>query len=162
MLRLTLAAILALGACTERVALEGIDLPPASLPDEIEPEQWAVAFSHDFEPGFWSAGPHVYKLVLDCPQAGEAQVDGGLAFFAAGVDVPVFDSQVYLRLSGLSTSRLGQPDLRVMSTEQETTALVTVIGLSNREVEAAADCLGEVRYDDGRSAPLRPSAPFRP
>jgi hypothetical protein len=162
MLRLILAAVLVLGACAEPVALEGIDLPPASLPDEIEPEQWAVAFSHVFEAGFWGAGPHVYKVILDCPEAGEAQVDGGLAFFSAGPEVPVFDTPVYLRLSGLSTSRLGQPDLRVMSTEQETTALVTVIGLSTGEVEAASDCLGEVQYDDAQSAPLRPSPPFRP
>ncbi|HEX9848432.1 MAG TPA: hypothetical protein VGB33_08440 [Acidimicrobiia bacterium] len=162
MRRLLLAGVLLLVACDQPPPLQGIDLPPASLPDDLNAEQWAIAFSHEFEPGFWTAGPHVYKLLLDCPDAGDTLVDSELSFFAAGPDFPTVDSPIYLRLSGLSTTRLGQPDLSFMSTEQETTALLTVIGLSNDQVTAASECVGEVQFDDGQSARLRPSSPFRP
>ena len=162
MRRLLLAGVLLLVACDQPPPLQGIDLPPASLPDDLNAEQWAIAFSHEFEPGFWTAGPHVYKLLLDCPDANDTLVDSELSFFAAGPDFPTVDSPIYLRLSGLSTTRLGQPDLSFMSTEQETTALLTVIGLSNDQVTAASECVGEVQFDDGQSARLRPSSPFRP
>jgi hypothetical protein len=37
-----------------------------------------------------------------------------------------------------------------------------VVGLSDSEVEAAAECAGEIQWDDGQSAPLQPGEPFRP
>lgn len=149
-------------ACTQPEPLRGIDLPPASLPDEIDSAQWAVAFSHGFGPAFWGEGPHVYQLVLDCPEIGEAAVESEFIAFAAGGDLPTLESPVHLRLSGLSTTTMGPPDVQFVSTEQETIALLTAVGLSETEVDAAAGCVGEIRWDDGQSATLEPGEPFRP
>lgn len=155
-------SLLLLVACAQPEPLRGIDLPPASLPDEIASAQWAVAFSHEFGPSFWGEGPHVYQLVLDCPEIEEANVESELVFFDARPDFPTVDVRVHLRLAGLSTSTMGQPDVSSISTEQETAAMLTVVGLSEDEVIASEDCAGEVRWDDGQSAPLEPNEPFRP
>lgn len=159
---LLVAGLLVLVACAPPEPLRGIDLPPASLPDEIDSAQWAVAFSHDFGPAFWGEGPHVYQLVLDCPEIEEATVESEFIAFVAGSDIPIQGSPVHLRLSGLSTTAMGPPDLQFVSTEQETTALLTAVGLSANEMEAAERCVGEIRWDDGQSATLAPGEPFRP
>lgn len=159
---LILAALLLVAGCTAAEPLEGIDLPPASVPDEIDPDQWAVTFSHAFGPGFWAEGPHVYRLALDCPDAIEEKVLTGINFFGAGSDVPPNEGTVYLRPAGLSTTPLGAINVQSVSTEQETTALLTVIGLTRARAEAATACSGEVEFDDGQSEPLEPGEPFRP
>ena len=157
-----LTGLLLMVACAQPEPLRGIDLPPASLPAEIDSAQWAVSFSHDFGPAFWEEGSHVYQLLLDCPEIGEASVKGEFIAFAAGGDFPTLESTVHLRLSGLSTTTMGPPDLQFVSSEQETTALLTAVGLSANEVEAAEGCAGEIRWDDGQSANLEPGEPFRP
>jgi hypothetical protein len=57
---------------------------------------------------------------------------------------------------------MGQPDVSSISIEQDTAATLTVVGLSEEEVMASEDCAGEVRWDDGQSAPMLPNEPFRP
>lgn len=157
-----LAVLLLLTACSQPEPLEGIDLPPASIPDDIDSAQWAVPFSHEFGPGFWEQGPHAYQLFLDCPDIEEGETQSEVILFAAGEDFPTLDDPVRMRLVGLSTRTMGPPDLRFVSTEQDTTALITVVGLSDEQVQAAARCEGEVFWDDGESAPLLPQEPFRP
>lgn len=162
-MRVLLAAgLLLVGACTKTEPLEGIDLPPASIPDNIDPANWAVAFSHDFGPGFWEEGPHAYQLFLDCDHVGEAQTESEVILFAAAPDVPSFDDPVRLRIGGLSTTAMGSADVRLVSTGQHTIALVTVVGLGEDEAEAASQCTGEVYWDAGESALLQPGDPFRP
>lgn len=158
-----LAGLLLLAGCSAQpVPLEGIDLPPASIPDDIDPAQWAVPFSHDFGPGFWDEGPHAYQLFLDCPEAEQDRVESEVILFAAGPDIPTFDEPVHLRIAGLSTTAMGPSDLSFVSPEQETIALVTVVGLSREGIDAASQCAGEVFWDEGSSAPLQPGDPFRP
>ncbi|MFP4552242.1 MAG: hypothetical protein ACLFRT_00165 [Actinomycetota bacterium] len=161
-MRMFLAVGLLLAGCAAQPSLEGVDLPPASIPDDLDPAQWAVAFSHDFGPGFWDEGPHAYQLFLDCPDAEEAQVESEVVLFAANPDSPTFDAPVHLRVGGLSTTPLGSSDVRFVNPEQKTIALVTVVGLSREEVDAVSRCTGEVFWDEGSSAPLRPGEPFRP
>lgn len=150
------------GACAQSERLEGVDLPPASIPDDLDPAQWAVAFSHDFGPGFWDEGPHAYQLFLDCPEVEQARVDSEVVLFAAGPDVPTYDEPVHLRIAGLSTTAMGPSDVSLVNPEQTTIALVTVVGLSQAEVDAVSRCAGEVFWDEGSSAPLQPGKPFRP
>jgi hypothetical protein len=159
---LLLAVLLVVAGCTAAEPLKGIDLPPASVPEEIDPDQWAVAFSHRFDPGFWTEGPHVYRLSLDCPNAIEEKVLTGINFFGAAPDVPTHEGTVYLRPAGLSTTPLGATNVQSLSTGQETTALLTVIGLTRERAEAATACSGEVEFDDGQSESLEPEEPFRP
>lgn len=149
-------------ACSGVEPLQGVDLPPASLPDEIDPEQWAVAFTHEFGPGFWVEGPHVYRLVLDCPDAVDEPLQTDISLFAARPDVPTLDGPVYLRAAGLATTPLGPTGGQFISTEQDTVALLTVIGLSEERARSATDCEAEVEFDDGRAEAMGPSEPFRP
>ncbi len=149
-------------ACSQPEPLEGIDLPPASIPDDIDSAQWALPFSHDFGPGFWEEGPHAYQLFLDCPALEEGQTESEVVFFAASEDLPTFDDPVRLRLAGLSSTTMGPPDLRLVSTDQDTMALITAVGLSEEQVDAARECEGEVFWDEGQSAPLLAQEPFRP
>lgn len=159
---LATALLLALAGCAASPELEGIDLPPASMPDDIDSAQWAVPFSHEFGADFWTEGPHVYQLVLDCPGIGQDRVESQLVAFRAGSEHPTIDQPVHLRLSGLSTTTMGTPDLQFVSTMQDTIALLTVVGITEGQRDAAEECTGEVRWDDGQSAPLLPGEPFRP
>lgn len=162
-MRIFLAAGLLLAGCVAQPApLEGIDLPPASIPDDLDPAQWAVAFSHDFGPGFWDEGPHAYQLFLDCPDVEEARVESEVVLFAAGSDFPTYDEPVHLRIAGLSTTTLGPSDVTFVNPEQTTIALVTVVGLSQAQIDAVSRCAGEVFWDEGSSAPLLPGEPFQP
>ncbi len=157
-----MAAWLLLAGCSGAEPLRGVDLPPASLPDEIGSEQWAVAFTHEFGPGFWTEGPHVYRLVLDCPEAVDELLQTDISLFAARPDVPTRDRPVYLRAAGLATTPLGPTGVQFISTEQDTVALLTVIGLSEERARAATGCEAEVEFDDGRAGAMRPDEPFRP
>lgn len=162
-MRAMLVALLLLAAgCAQPEPLRGIDLPPASMPEDIDSAQWAIAFAHDFGPGFWEQGPHAYQLFLDCPATEETTAESEVILFAAGSDYPTLDDPVHLRLAGLSTTELGPPDMKFVSTEQDTRALITAIGLSDGEVETAETCEGIVYWDRGESAPLEPGEPFRP
>jgi len=161
-MRWFLAVGLLLAGCAQPTPLEGIDLPPASIPADIDPAQWAVGFSHDFGPGFWDEGPHAYQLFLDCPNVEQARVNSEVVLFAAGPDFPTYDDPVHLRIAGLSTTPLGPSDVTFVNPEQTTIALVTVVGLSQTQVDEVSGCAGEVFWDEGSSAPLRPGEPFRP
>lgn len=161
-MRLFLAVGLLLAGCASQPRLEGVDLPPASVPDDLDPAQWAVAFSHHFGAGFWEEGPHAYQLFLDCPEVEQARVNSEVVLFASNPDWPTYDEPVRLRIAGLSTTALGPPDIRFVNPEQTTVALVTVVGLSQTQVDAVSGCAGEVFWDEGSSAPLQPEEPFRP
>ncbi len=161
-MRLFLAVGLLVAGCAAQPSLEGVDLPPASIPGDLDPAQWAVAFAHDFGPGFWEEGPHAYQLFLDCPEVEEARADSEVILFAASSDSPTFDEPVHMRIGGLSTTALGPPDVSFVHPEQTTSALVTVVGLSQAQVDAVSRCAGEVFWDEGSSARLRPGEPFRP
>lgn len=155
------AALLALG-CSEPEPLAGIDLPPASLPDEYEPELWTVTFSHGFEAGFWPPGHHVYRLHLDCPDAGAELVDTEPIGFTVNEVTPAVGDDIYLRLVGLSTSLTGPRNVINVGTEQTTVAAVTLLGLDSAGASAAQNCSGSIEFDAGQRAELAPSSPVRP
>lgn len=161
-MRLFLAVGLVLAGCASQPPLKGVDLPPASIPDDLDPAQWAVGFSHDFGAGFWEEGPHAYQLFLDCPEVEQARVDSEVVLFVASPDSPTYEEPVHLRIAGLSTTALGPSDVSIVNPEQTTIALVTVVGLSQAQVDAVSRCAGEVFWDEGSSEPLRPGEPFQP
>lgn len=149
-------------ACApEPIELEGIDLPPASLPEDLDPDVWAISFSREFEPGSWNEGRHQYVLNLDCPIVLDEPVQTPERSFSVTPHARSFDN-VYLRLSGLSTALLGPTQLFALTREQATTAVITVIGVSEEDARDATSCSGEVIVDDGGSEPLVSGEPFRP
>jgi hypothetical protein len=157
---LALTAILA--ACAPPEPLQGIDLPPAQLPDVYEPEVWAVTFSHEFEPESWEPGSHTYRLTLDCPSATSQTVDTEQIAFTVNRLTPPLDTPVYMRLVGLSTSLTGPRDVINLGAEQVTVGAVTLLGLDAAQAEAAQLCEGAIEVDGDRSAALAPSAAARP
>jgi hypothetical protein len=162
-MRALLAALLCLAAvsCSQPEPLAGADLPPASLPDEFEPELWTVTFSHDFDPGWWSPGHHTYRLHLDCPEAGTEPVTTDQIAFTANEAGSPLDGDVYLRLVGLSTSLTGPRNIINLSVDQPTSAAITLLGLDAESAEATQACSGSIEFD-GQRAELTPSAPVRP
>lgn len=163
MRRLGAALLLALVACAEPLPpLEGIDLPPASLPDKIEPAGWSLAFSHEFGAEFWDEGEHVYQLALDCPLVqGQPLQTPPIFFEVSPLNLQV--DHVYLRLSGPADSRLGPPNVGAFNPEQATTALITVVGITESQaLEAMRSCEGQVTWDTTGVAPLIPTEVFEP
>lgn len=150
-------------ACSPAPPLEGIDLPPASLPAEFEDSIWAVEFSSGFEPGFWEEGAHKYSLHLDCPVALDEAIDTNLIRFESNSAVNLFSTPVYLRLVGLADNQTGPGNMFSINPEQPTIAIITIIGLERDDAHAAADvCEGEIRYDDSGRAALAAGQPVRP
>lgn len=162
MRRIILRALLVVVvACSQAPPLEGIDLPPASLPDALEESIWAIAFSHEFEPGFWEEGPHAYSLHLQCEPAMDQPLDTEELPFVSDPGAPMFTTPVYLRLGGLARSQFAPPSLNTIHPDQPTKAIVTVIGVAEQDIEAASECAGEIRYD-AETAVLSPEEPVKP
>lgn len=158
-----LIAVLAVvtAGCSSDEPLQGIDLPPASLPD-IEPGAWAVLFTHDFPPGAWEQGAHAYELALACdPILDEPLRTSTVNFLVSPAEV--FDQEIYLRLVGLSHDLIGPQTLTSIDPLQSTTAALTIIGVSeNAAGQAAQSCAGAIFFDDEEPLPLLPQLPFRP
>lgn len=164
MLRLALLVTLTamVVSCAQPSPLQGVDLPAASLPDEIEPGMWAVSFTHRFGEGFWQRGPHTYAMELECDAIIDVPMTTGERGFSSIPGAPTFEL-VYLRPSGLGTTVLGPTGLAVVDPGQATVAVITVVGISNEDdARAAIDCQGSVRVDGDPAMPLSFQEPFRP
>ena len=132
------------------------------MPEDFEVTPWAIAFAHDFEPGFWDEGSHTYTLSLVCSAAlTEPLVAPGLRF-VADPRAQILAGPAYLRLVGLSTSKTGPRNLETISTAQRTTAIVTLIGIAEDAAREATACEGTVSFDSSGSESLLPGQPFRP
>ena len=160
-----LLAVVALAAagCSSQEPLEGIDLPPASVPEAIEPSSWAVTFSHDFAPGTWSEGTHAYELALACEAILDEPTRTQPLFFDVLSRTEVFDQPIYLRVVGLSHFLMAPQTLITIDPEQPTKAALTIIGVSEVDaIQATQSCAGAVFYDGLDPVPLVPQQPFRP
>ena len=154
---------LAAAGCSSPEPLDGIDLPPAAVPETIEPSSWAVTFSHDFAPGTWSEGTHAYELALAC----EAILDEPTRTQPLAFDVlsptELFDQPIYLRVVGLSHFLMGPQTVFTIDPKQPTKAALTIIGVSEADaIEATQSCAGAVFYDGLDPLPLVPQPPFQP
>ncbi len=163
MRRLVIALLLAVGACAEPIPpLEGIDLPPAELPDQMGPGGWSVAFIHEFGGGFWEEGEHVYQLTLNCPQIQAQPIQTPPIFFEVSpLNVPI--DHVYLRLSGPADSRLGPANVGAFNPDQDTSAVITIVNITESQAhEATESCAGRIEWDLGGSADLVPLEIYEP
>lgn len=155
--------MIAVTACSEPPPpLAGIDLPPASLPDEVSQSGWSVAFVHEFGEDFWGEGEHVYQLALECPPImGEPLATPPIFFEVERLALPI--DHVFLRLGGISDSRLGPLNVSAFNPRQATTAVVSIIGVTESAAKAAFDdCVGQVTWDLSGSGELVPLEPFKP
>jgi len=154
--RLVVIIALLTAACGSEVA--GLDEAPR--PESFEVGPWAVEFSLDLEPGFWDVGPQRYQIWLECEPLGPRQ--WSQHNFEADEDSGIIEHDVYVRLYGLSVHKTGPTGIKHINTEQPTIALVTVLGLAqDTAIEAAEECVAELRLEDGRVFEIPPRAPFR-
>lgn len=157
-------AVLALlgSACSGPEPLAGIDLPPAELPEDLEVGGWAITFTRDFEPGFWSEGAHSYTMALVCEPILDDPMRASPVFLEVTSSQQVFDEKVYLRIVGLSHLLLGPRTLNSINPQQPATAALTVLGVSASGArEAFETCTGAFFPDDGDPLPMTPEEPFR-
>jgi hypothetical protein len=150
-------------ACSGAEPLEGIDLPPASVPESIEPDSWAVTFTREFLPGFWLEGTHGYELALACDVILDQPMRTGPHVFDVAESVPTFPEPIYLRIVGPSHLLMGPQTLNTLNPAQATTAALTILGVSEEDAKTAVEsCIGAIFYDGGEPEPMFPSSPFRP
>lgn len=136
------------------------DLPAAPQPEEFESGPWAVEFSADLAAGFWTEGAHRYQIWLECEPLGPRE--WSQHNFESDTTTPLYSADVYVRFRGLSEHKTGPTGIKHINVEQETTALVTVLGLEQTQAEqAAAECIAELRLEDGTVVSMPPTAPFR-
>ena len=136
------------------------DLKPAPEPGSFEGGPWAVEFSLHLEPGFWTAGAHRYQIWLECEPLGPRQ--WSQHNFEADVTTDLYDEDIYVRLYGLSEHKTGPIEIKHINVAQPTVAIVTVLGLAEEQAaEAADECVGELRLEDGTVIELPPGDPFR-
>lgn len=147
-------------SCSSQEPLQGIDLPPASVPDSIVSGAWAVRFTHEFPPGAWEEGNHVYALALACDVVLDEPVRTEPIDFVVAPGELL--DQVYLRVVGLSHDTTGPPSVGGIDPQQSTTAALTIVGVSEEAATEAQSCAGAIFYDDEDPLPLMPEPPFRP
>jgi hypothetical protein len=162
-LAVLVVAICLLGACAEPLPpLEGIDLPPASLPDEFESGFWSVSFSHDYDPAGWAEGSHRYSLSLDCDIVLDEPLATGDVLFAVTAQARAHE-RVFLRLTGMSSSLVGPTSILAIEGKQPVTAVITILGVAEHDATEASDrCAGEVVIDGNSTDVLVGGEPFRP
>lgn len=145
-------------------------LPAASLPTAVPPEdnqlnQWALSFSYEFPAGFWPIGQHQYGIFIDCPELGQIENAGEYHLFQVTNAVAEFEAPVYLRLAGLSTGPLDPINLDAIHPDQQTVAVVTLLGIPEDQARAAAssaDCQMVIGWDQLKAADLAAGEPFQP
>jgi len=153
---------LVVAACGETVQLEGIDLPVAATPALAEDGSWAVAFTADFPAGFWQAGEHRYRMLLDCPVLSAEVATSAISFRSTDL-VPVQSRKVYLRAAGLSDDILLPPLPGSIHPQQPTVAALTLIGSTRNDADAAVEtCTGTLEFDGTDNATMSPIEPFQP
>lgn len=153
-----LVVILALVAVACGSEIAGLDEAPR--PESFEGGPWAVEFALDLEPRFWAEGHHRYQIWLECEPLGPRQ--WSQHNFDADRRSAIVDDDLYVRLRGLSVHKTGPTGIKHIHTDQPTIALVTVLGLEHETAtEAADECVGELRLEDGRVFELPPGLPFR-
>jgi hypothetical protein len=156
MARRLVALALVLAGCGGGVG----SLEPAPEPADFEGGPWAVEFRLDLEPGFWEEGPHRYQIWLECEALGRRR--WSQHNFVADTATEVIEGDLFVRFSGLSLHRTGPTGIKVINTSQPTIALVTVLNLEVEQAEeAAGECFGELRLQDGTTHRLAPGDPFR-
>lgn len=154
--------VLAAASCGGEPALEGVDLPPAEVPDAVSENLWSLPFVAELPSGYWEEGAHRYRFVIDCPPVGQSVASNPVEFRVTQL-TPTLQGPVFLRLSGLSDGIIMPPNVGAIHPTQETVAAVTFLGLTQQAVdEATATCTGLLEFDGDRSEVLRPGEPFRP
>ena len=148
-------------SCSGPEPLQGIDLPPASMPDEFETSGYAVQFVREFDAGAWSLGEHSYTMALDCPETGFAPFRSGEVGFTVNEAAQLFREPVYLRLTGQSRLQTGGASAMTIHPEQTTAAVISLIGITEEGATASADCVAELVMDTGDTYELLPGEPFR-
>ena len=157
---LTITLLVGVGCNSDR-PLEGIDLPVAETPASVAENTWALPFLADLPAGYWDAGPHRYRFLIDCPAVGQT-VESNPVEFRVTPLVGTLDGPVYLRLSGLSDGIIQPPNVGSINPRQPTIAVVSFLGLSLSTIEEAAECAGVMEFDGDRQEPMLPGDPFRP
>jgi hypothetical protein len=155
---------LALVACSQASAEpDPFDLPTA-IPPEVPPSRgaWAIPFIFVFPPTFWEQGQHQYAIDVDCPDGAGGDVQSQAHTIIVTEDAQIFDSPLYLRLYGPSTSLIGQPSGPFIHPEQTTIAAVTILGVSTESVDVvSSECEVRFFWDDQPPEFLSPQDPFR-
>lgn len=160
MRRLVIALVLGVTALAVTACGGVADLPTAPEPEQFEGGPWGVEFTTDLAPGFWAEGEHRYQIWLECEPLGPRE--WSQHNFESDTSTPLYDSGIYVRFRGLSEHKTGPTGIKNINVEQETIALVTVLGLEQTQAEeAAGECVAELRLEDGTVVVMPAAAPFR-
>ena len=139
-------------------------LPTAVQPETTTGGDWALTFRYDFPEMFWEPGDHTYGFVIECPNIGY-DYNGEWLFFRVTENTEHVPFPIFLRLNGLSmepfTPNYSQEDR--IHPDQETAAMVHLVGLSEEQVEEArSECEILIGWDRAAPQTLVPMDAFRP
>jgi hypothetical protein len=122
----------------------------------------AVQFTRTFDAGHWDPGNHGYRLAVTCPELG-TEIEPPVVRFNVDPVERLVDERVWLRFDGLSTTSLSPADLTAINPDQPTTAVMTLVGLTQAQAATAvADCAASVVYDGSEPRSLVAGEPFTP
>jgi hypothetical protein len=135
---------------------------PTAIPPSGEPGGWAISFSYTFESG-WGVSAHRYQFLVHCPAVMEEDLITDWVWFDVVESAQLSPDPVYMRINGLSYGVLAPASIEIIHPEQQTVAVVTLLGFPESTARTAAeDCQGLIRYDDKPPLSLTAEEPFRP
>ncbi len=139
-------------------------LPTAVQPETTTGGNWALTFRYDFPEMFWEPGDHTYGFVIECPNT-NFDFKTEWIFFRVTENAEHVPFPIYLRLNGLSM----EPFTPTYSQEarihpdQETAAIVHLVGLTEEQVEEArSECDLLIGWDRAAPQNLEPMDAFKP
>lgn len=136
-------------------------VPPTNVP-QTERGDWALAFQFEIPPDLWAVGPHRYRIQVHCPDILEDFTTDWI-YFDVVEDVQLQPSPVYLRLDGLSTGQLDPINLKDIHPQQESIAVISLIGLTEENIDLAIEnCACLFRWDNDFIRVMEPQEPFLP
>lgn len=135
---------------------------PTAIPPSGEPGGWAISFEHTFDRG-WGISDHRYQFLVHCPPALQEDLITDWIWFEVADSAQLAPGPVYMRINGLSYGILAPASIEVIHPDQQTVAVVTLLGLQESVAQIAIeDCQGLIRYDDKPPLNLTAGEPFRP
>jgi hypothetical protein len=139
-------------------------LPTAVQPDGPVGGSWAVTFRYDFPESYWRPGDHSFGFLIECPDLAYDFSTEWL-IFKATEEVDHIPIPVYLRLNGLSVEPFSPAYMQqsVIHPDQDTAAVVHLVGLSEEQAEEAWDeCEALIAWDQSSPKAMEPVDVFKP
>ena len=133
---------------------------PTSSTAEVP--NWTISFEYQFPAGFWTVGNHNYTITSTCPTDKPDDSGSVIHEFTVSDAYATNPSEIYLRWTGIKTSKLlGAESVEGINPSQTVVVVNVFFKRTKSEAEwIATNCTSVVSWDNGeQNQPMLPQTP---